>query len=115
MTQIINLDEHRKHKDPPETSSGDADELSTASRREAIENMLMTLEWQHSLLTEMLENDVDYLEVTVAKGDPVKFQPSSLAVIMGNGSSVLTSGFSSLNSIEALSLKQKLTEMIFGE
>ena len=108
MTDIINLDDHRKLRDPP-------NQASKHSRRESIESMMFTLERQHSLLKEMLENDVDYLEVTVAKGDPVKFQPSSLAVIMGNGSSVLTSGFSSLNSIEALALKQKMTELVFGE
>lgn len=108
MTDIINLDDHRKLRDPP-------DEVSKQSRREVIESMMFTLERQYSLLKEMLENDVDYVEVTVAKGDPVKFQPSSLVVIMGNGSSVLTSGFSSLNSIEALALKQKMTELVFGE
>ena len=115
MTDIINLDEHRKHKDPPETSSGDSDKPSQISRREVIENMLMTLEWQHSLLSEMLENGVDYLEVTVGKDSTMEFKPQSLAVILGNGSVVLTSGMSSLNSIEALSVKQKMTELVFGE
>jgi len=115
MTQIINLDEHRKLKDPPETSSGASDEVSTVSRREVIESMMFTLERQHSLLREMLENDVDYLEVTVGKDSTMEFKPQSLAIILGNGSVVLTSGMSSLNSIEALSVKQKMTELVFGE
>tara|TARA_Y100000593_G_scaffold94032_1_gene191220 strand:- start:33412 stop:33759 length:348 start_codon:yes stop_codon:yes gene_type:complete len=115
MTDIINLDDHRKLKNPPETSSEPPDEVSKQSRREAIESMMFTLERQHSLLTEMLENDVDYLEVTVGKDSTMEFRPTSLAVILGNGSVVLTSGMSSLNSIEALALKQKMTELVFGE
>lgn len=108
MTDIINLDDHRKPSEPP-------DKVSKQSRREAIESMMFTLERQHSLLKEMLENDVDYLEVTVGKDSTMEFKPTSLAIILGNGSVVLTSGMSSLNSIEALAVKQKMQEMIFGE
>lgn len=112
MTKIINLEDHRK---APETSSEPPDEVFTVSRREAIESMMFTLEGQHSLLKEMLENDADYLEVTVGKDSTMEFKPTSLAIILGNGSVVLTSGFSSLNSIEALALRQKMTELVFGE
>lgn len=108
MTKIINLEDHRKAPEPP-------DKVSKQSRREAIESMMFTLERQHSLLKEMLENDADYLEVTVGKDSTMEFKPTSLAIILGNGSVVLTSGFSSLNSIEALALKQKMTELVFGE
>jgi hypothetical protein len=109
MTKIINLEDHRK---PPSERS---DEVSKQSRREAIESMMFTLERQHSLLAEMLENDVDFLEVTVGKDSTMEFKPTGLAIILGNGSVVLTSGMSSLNSIEALAVKQKMAEMIFGE
>jgi len=105
MSEVINLDDHRKvPQEPPEKS-----------RKEVIEAMMLTLESQYTTLKEMLENDTDYLEVTVAGGSPMRFFPTSLGVVMGNGSVVLTSGLSSLNSIEALALKQKMTEIVFGE
>jgi len=98
MTDIVDIST-RRHK-PPSSPS--------------LQDLIDSLDAQKELLVEALASSQRHLDVTVGR-DTIKFTPTKVAVVMGNGETVLVSGLTGFNAIEALGLKQKLNEIILGE